>query len=74
MIKEKLKIANNKGKVKLLTITSVSWSIQPIANFFPCINSNGEGSKKLNKKKLYILSVQKEKTGRPISDELKQAL
>ena len=52
---------------------SVSWSIQPIANFFPCINSNGEGSKKLNKKS-YILSEQKEKAGRPISDEMKQAV
>ena len=31
-------------------------------------------AKNLIKKKLYILSVQKEKTGRPISDELKQAL
>ena len=32
-IKEKLKIAN-KEKVKFLTITPVSWSIQQTANFF----------------------------------------
>ena len=33
-IKEKLKITNNKEKLKLLTITPVSWSIPQTANFF----------------------------------------
>ena len=49
-IKEKLKIAN-KEKVKFLTITPVSWSIQQTANF--CINSNGEESKKIKKKAVF---------------------
>ena len=72
-IKEKLKIANNKEKVKLLTITPVSWSIQQTADFF-CVSTAMVKKAKNLKKTNGILSEPKEKTGRPISDELKQAV
>ena len=62
-IKEKLKLAN-KEKVKLLTITVVSWSIQQTANLF----------KEMLKQRNSILRKPKEKTSKPISDELKQAV
>ena len=72
-IKEKLKIANNKEKVKLLTITPVSWSIQQTADFF-CVSTAMVKKAKNLKKTNGIWSEPKEKTGRSISDELKQAL
>ena len=62
-IKEKLKLAN-KEKVKLLTIMLVSWSIQQTANLF----------KEMLKQTNSILRKPKEKTSKPISDELKQAV
>ena len=72
-IKEKLKIANNKEKVKLLTITPVSWSIQQTADFFCVSTAMVKKAKNLQKTNV-ILSEPKEKTGRLISDELKQAV
>ena len=72
-IKEKLKIANNKEKVKLLTITPVSWSIQQIADFFCVLTAMVKKAKNVNKTN-GILSEPKEKTGRPIYDDLEQAV
>ena len=71
-IKEKLKIKNNKEKVKLLIIMPVTWSIQQTANFFGVSTAMVKQARNL-KQTNSILSEPKEKTGRPISDELKHA-
>ena len=60
-IKEKLKIASNKKKVKLLTITPVSWSIQQTINFFGVSRAMVKKARNLKKQTNGILSEQRKK-------------
>ena len=71
-IKERLKIANNNENVKLPNITPISWSIQQTGNIF-CVSTAMVKKARNVKTANGILSEPKEKTGKPISDELKQA-
>ena len=70
LIKEKLIISNRTEKLKLLTLTPASWTIQKTVEYFAVTKSMVETSHKLKKSK-GILGEPDKKSGKKITVELK---